>query len=80
MVEYIYSEYAAVIKVRRASGIIRFIEMQVDAVINSTSLKRLIEGGVDIFIAINKNQNIDIVGLKIKTPFDKIILRVLNRS
>jgi hypothetical protein len=27
MVEYIYSEYAAVIKVRRASGIIRFIEM-----------------------------------------------------
>jgi hypothetical protein len=52
----------------------------VDAVINSTSLKRLIEGGVDIFIAINKNQNIDIVGLKIKTPFDKIILRVLNRS
>jgi hypothetical protein len=79
-VEYIYREYAAAKNVSKAKGSIKFKDMDIDAEIKRISLNKLIEGGVAMFIAIKINQNIEKVGLKIKIPLDKIILRVLNIS
>ena len=79
-VEYMYREYAAAKNVSSARGNIMFIDIDIDAVISRISLNKLIDGGVAMFIAINRNQNMEKVGLKIRMPLDKIILRVLNIS
>jgi len=46
------------------------------AVIRVISLNRLIDGGAAIFVAVNINHHIDIIGLIVISPLVRNILRV----
>jgi hypothetical protein len=68
--------YTPVRNVKDIRDIKNQCENDIVAVINMISLKRLIDGGAAMLIAVNRNHHIVITGINIIIPFIKNILRV----
>jgi len=73
---YIFKEYAPVINLSNPKKIINIIENEDVAVINIISLRRLIDGGAAILIAVNMNHHIVREGKNDIMPFIRNMLRV----
>lgn len=63
-----------------AKGIIVIIDINMDDVIKGISAARFRNGGAPIFVAIIKNQKIEIEGVTIRIPLLIIIARELDIS
>jgi hypothetical protein len=74
---YIYSEYAAVKNLIKPSRIKYIVDIDITDVISIISLSKLMVGGAAIFLAVNRNHHIVIVGIITINPFVKYSLRVL---
>jgi len=75
-----YRQYIAVknlVKPRRIKADVDIFKI---AEINMISLRRLIEGGAAIFLAVNRNHHIVSVGARTISPFIKNRLRVCVSS
>lgn len=66
----------AVRKLINASRGIYMVDLVNVVVIKIISLSRLIDGGAAIFVAVNINHHIDMIGLIVISPLVKNILRV----
>jgi hypothetical protein len=75
-VEYMTREYAAVKNLSIPTKISALREKDITLVIRTISLIRLIVGGDAMLVAVNRNQNMAIIGEIDIIPFDRYILRV----
>ncbi len=76
VVEYRYSEYATVINLIIANGMVIHSECLMIDVIRKISLIKLILGGAAMFAQQNRNHHSDSIGITVRNPFVSIILRV----